>query len=359
MKQTTLAILTGLTLSCSAQAASFDCTKAQSVIEQLICDDPKLSKLDDELATNYKIARQDKAHAKALQQEQMQWLKEVNTCQDAECVSWNYAARIVELQNVNATFLLTQKPTKQKVEQDRKAGLKGEYFLTKSEDLMCVPFTENLNQFRELDFDECAPRLSEKFPEFSRPQWKEVPLDLEVAEKAFKGYGGEKLKPGEGTYWKNWLIETAELRAAGKVKMWLTEVDINHDGILDPIARVQYAHPASSLPVKQRGCVYSHSGLRFLSPSPELFGPYKHFYFGRDADIIYASATEHHYSVEWSEGQVGPILDGQKIGATRGVLVDLARESRESPGPVCYINWVPTGSYRPLPRKTNSPQPTK
>ena len=322
-----------LGLGAAAHAASFDCAKAQSAIEQMICDDPNLSRLDDELAANYKTALQDKANAKVLQKEQIKWLKEINICPNAECVSWSYAGRIVELQNKSASFLLTQRPTKQKVEQDRKAGFKGEYFLT--------------------------PRLSEKFPEFSRPEWREVPLDLEIAEKAFKGFGGSKLKPGEGTYWQNWLSETAELRAAGKVKMWLTEVDINHDGILDPIARVQYAHPASSLPVKQRGCVYSHSGLRFLGPSPELFGPYKHFYFGSDADIIYSNKTQHSYSVEWSEGVATSTLKGEDIGATRGVLVDLARESRESPGPVCRINWVPTGSYRPLQRNTKSTQSIK
>ena len=252
-------------------------------------------------------------------------------------------------------------PTRHQIEADKKAGFKGEYFLTRSEDPVCIPFTKNLNHFRKLDFDDCHPRLSEKFPEFSRPDWREVPLDLEIAEKAFKDLSleYEKSRSEMTKKWQNWLSETAELRAAGRVKMWLTEVDINHDGILDPIARVQYAHPASSLPVKQRGCVYSHSGLRFLGPSPELFGPHKHFYFSRDADIIYSNKTKHSYSVEWSEGQVGPILDGQKIGATRGVLVDLARESRESPGPVCYINWVPTGSYRPLQRKTKSTQSNK
>lgn len=244
---------------------------------------------------------------------------------------------------------------------ERKAGFKGEYFLTRSEDPICVPFTKNLNQFRKLDFDECAPRLSEKFPEFSRPQWREVPMDLEIAEKAFRDLSVEyeKSKVEMDQKWQHWLSETAELRIAGKVKMWLTEVDINHDGILDPIARVQYAHPASSLPVKQRGCVYSHSGLRYLSPRPiPFFGPKNHFYFGRDADIIYSSKTEQSYSVEWSEGQVGPILDGQDIGATRGVLIELAREARESPGPVCYINWVPTGQYRPLQRKTTVSKPS-
>ena len=248
--------------------------------------------------------------------------------------------------------------TPKQIEIERKAGFKGEYFLTRSEDPFCIPFTKNLNQFRKLDFDECAPRLSEKYPEFSRPDWKEVPLDLEIAEKAFKGYGGSKLKPGEGTFWQDWLNQTTELRAAGQVKMWLTDADIDNDGIPDPIARVQYAHPASSLPVKQRSCVYSQSGLWKMSSSPEgVFGPYTHFYFGWGSDIIHFAITERVYSVALTEVALDPGMVGKEIGATRGVTVELSRDARSSPIPICHISWVPTGSYRPLQRKSISSRP--
>lgn len=265
------------------------------------------------------------------------------------CCFWSFS--ILAQAEVSKASTLKQPEAK------RKSGFKGEYFLTRSEDPVCVSFTKNLNQFRELDFDECSPRLSENFPEFSRPEWREVPLELEIAEKAFKDLSleYEQSKEDMERKWQHWLQETVELRASGQVKMWLSEVDINNDGTPDPIARVQYAHPASGLPVKQRGCVYSHSGLRYLpASSSPFFGPFKHFYFGRNADIIYYSKTQRFYSVEWSEGQVGPILQGQEIGATRGVLVGLSREARESLGPVCYINWVPTGKYRPLQRKNAS-----
>lgn len=356
----TTSIALWLVWGCPAQAASFDCAKAQSFIEQMICNNSKLSKLDEDLSANYKIALQDKSNAKALKKEQLAWLNEVNACPDAECVSSNYAGRIVMLQNRNASFILTQRPAQQKVQQDRKAGFKGEYFLIKSEDLICLPFTKNLNEFRKLDFDDCAPRLSENFSEISRPEWKEVPLDLEIAEKTFKGFGGSNLKPGEGIYWKNWLKETENLRTSGQVKMWLTDADINNDGIPDPIARVQYANPASDLPVKQRGCLYTQSGLWKLSPSPEyFFGPEKHFYFGGGSDIIYLNNFERFYSVEFSQVAFDPDMVGQKIGATRGVIIKLAREARSSPLPMCYINWVPTGSYRPLQRNTKSTQSNK
>ena len=43
--------------TCGAQAASFDCKKAQSKMEKAICDNPKISKLDEELAENYQAAK--------------------------------------------------------------------------------------------------------------------------------------------------------------------------------------------------------------------------------------------------------------------------------------------------------------
>lgn len=43
-----------IAISTGAQSASFDCQKAKSVTEKLICQDEELSKLDEELASIYK-----------------------------------------------------------------------------------------------------------------------------------------------------------------------------------------------------------------------------------------------------------------------------------------------------------------
>jgi uncharacterized protein len=43
--------------SCATHAASFDCKKAQSKMEKAICENPKISKLDEELAENYQAAK--------------------------------------------------------------------------------------------------------------------------------------------------------------------------------------------------------------------------------------------------------------------------------------------------------------
>jgi uncharacterized protein len=57
MKQYIWIALVWFALVETAQAASFDCSKAQSKIENLICDNPEISKLDNELNTLYKATR--------------------------------------------------------------------------------------------------------------------------------------------------------------------------------------------------------------------------------------------------------------------------------------------------------------
>lgn len=61
----------------SVKAASFDCTKARSSMEKLICDDAELSALDDSLAKNYTAARDrlSPIAAKIFTAGQLSWLR--------------------------------------------------------------------------------------------------------------------------------------------------------------------------------------------------------------------------------------------------------------------------------------------
>lgn len=77
-----------------AQAASFDCAKATTKIEKLICADVELSRLDEELAAAYKAALQDEKRVEPLRQAQKQWIKKRNGCVDADCVKRIYAKRL-------------------------------------------------------------------------------------------------------------------------------------------------------------------------------------------------------------------------------------------------------------------------
>jgi len=99
MKRQLWMVLGWLLLSSVVQAASFDCGKATTTAEKLICADAKLSKLDDELARSYKAALQDNQQVNTIRQAQKQWLKERNVCVDAACVKQAYEARLHGLSN--------------------------------------------------------------------------------------------------------------------------------------------------------------------------------------------------------------------------------------------------------------------
>jgi len=92
--------LAALVLSGTVQAASFDCAKAQSKVEKMICADAELSKLDEEMARAYATSLQDKSRANAARQTQRQWVKERNKCADAICVRESYQAQLQALSSL-------------------------------------------------------------------------------------------------------------------------------------------------------------------------------------------------------------------------------------------------------------------
>jgi uncharacterized protein YecT (DUF1311 family) len=91
-----------LILPACAQAASFDCTKPVAKVEQLICADPEISRLDEEMSAAYKTVLQDQAQAKAAMAMQKMWLEVRDDCTDPACLKTAYQARIRELHPVSA-----------------------------------------------------------------------------------------------------------------------------------------------------------------------------------------------------------------------------------------------------------------
>ncbi len=79
-------------------AASFDCSKASSEVEKMICSDYELSKLDETMNKAYVQALDRADNEERMIEDQRQWLKnERNACQNAECVKKAYKARMKEL----------------------------------------------------------------------------------------------------------------------------------------------------------------------------------------------------------------------------------------------------------------------
>lgn len=78
-------------------AASFDCKKASTATEKMICADSNLSSLDDDLQKGYRAASSalKPSEREGLLVEQRNWIKYVrNICTDGSCLGKVYDARI-------------------------------------------------------------------------------------------------------------------------------------------------------------------------------------------------------------------------------------------------------------------------
>jgi uncharacterized protein len=79
-------------------AASFDCTKARSQVEKLVCADPLLGQLDETLALNYgaMLTVDLGRSAQSVRAEQLGWVARRNRCKDVPCLVEAYKARVDE-----------------------------------------------------------------------------------------------------------------------------------------------------------------------------------------------------------------------------------------------------------------------
>jgi uncharacterized protein len=80
-------------------SASFDCAKAKTKIDKLVCSDPKLSDLDDKLNALYKKVLELSPAPEDSKEQQRDWVKDPrNTCKDAACLERAYTSRISDLE---------------------------------------------------------------------------------------------------------------------------------------------------------------------------------------------------------------------------------------------------------------------
>lgn len=92
-----------LTLLCAAllpltiQAASYDCTRAATAAEIAVCDNPGLSRMDEDLAVQYRalLNRLPPRQADRLRDDQRSWLTARNSCgADVRCLRARYQERL-------------------------------------------------------------------------------------------------------------------------------------------------------------------------------------------------------------------------------------------------------------------------
>lgn len=128
MKNILLASL--LVASPAAFAASFDCQKASTEIEHKICDNERLSKLDEQLSSTYSIAlKANTGDADTLKTVQRQWINMRGKLTDDKALELAYLIQINGLKGLGgsastAVVNETPKPVQKQPEVQEKADTK-------------------------------------------------------------------------------------------------------------------------------------------------------------------------------------------------------------------------------------------
>jgi uncharacterized protein YecT (DUF1311 family) len=81
----------------NANAASFDCAKARTSVEKMICADEGVSRLDDEMNNAYRHALSKKYSLEIVSEPQKEWLRDRNRCKNVQCLKDSYRQRISDL----------------------------------------------------------------------------------------------------------------------------------------------------------------------------------------------------------------------------------------------------------------------
>ncbi len=96
--RTGLCLLAISLIACSgAHAASFECSKARTAQERMVCADPGLSAADEQLAAVYADALRGSGTPDQLKADQRQWMVERNRCSEPECLRAAYSRRTGQL----------------------------------------------------------------------------------------------------------------------------------------------------------------------------------------------------------------------------------------------------------------------
>jgi len=148
-----------------AHAASFDCAKARTKVEHIICENPEISKLDKELSTAYKAALQDERQVDSVRQAQKRWLKERNNCRDAGCVKNAYELRMGQLAAPPKKAVSQEKP------EPRFRVTEGKGYS------VCENYAKFLNSLPDEEaYPICHLTLSPSFPDLKEPDWEEMDI---------------------------------------------------------------------------------------------------------------------------------------------------------------------------------------
>ena len=301
-----------LLISTDAYAESFDCAKASTVVEKMICEDAEINSLDEEMSAAYKKLIETRDHSQRIMTEadQKKWLTLRNTCSDRSCLEARYKLRVEVL---SALY-------KQKY-----------YFrLTKGVDVpVCQAYHKRLNLTKFDKPPHCGRPENDAVTGFSR--LNRVPLKIEdfrsiypvlkeyINSANYDGYDfsnmdfqEELARKGKHrvTYTAEMALERSIARGVGKVWRYDPRVDMDNDGKEDNI-QVWYGLLASTGgPVCGQGNRMIRTQLMFyvnddgtrldVAKTEQVFAhPEGGYFFERSGKIVKARSYR----------PIGPLMD--------------------------------------------------
>lgn len=218
-------------------AASFDCGKAVSKIEKLICSDDELSKLDESLNEVYLRALNRADIKQRTIESQRQWvLHERNICQGVECLKHAYEIRIKELSL--SSSLGTENVSKTKKCWVQTKSSKDFYVRDPG---LCTAFEEMLNATCEPPEKlQCNWMLPQKKTEFTKIHWQ--PIDYRnywplIKDLRLSGWAKQYREDN----WKSIEPMVRKQFERGYISLEAATVDIDRDGKEEYIVRSTYA----------------------------------------------------------------------------------------------------------------------
>ncbi len=243
------------TVTSSLQAASFDCAKAGTTIEKMICESPAISNFDEQLATVYKTAIEKAADKDVLKQQQRVWLKEKrNTCKDEDCLSTVYRQRLVELNNLPAgassvAMIVKPEPKVVVIPADKRIEnqkLPLTFKLVEGDSYpICQPYVDMLNKTKYMEYPVCERKLLPEFKQFKSIEWTEI-TDKKEVEKIMGQLvrldvvrDNEIDSPHHQRVWKR----TKERIYSGNSRYYFSKFDFEKDGEYEIVYKETVKYP--------------------------------------------------------------------------------------------------------------------
>jgi uncharacterized protein YecT (DUF1311 family) len=233
-------------LPATVHAASFDCKKAKTEVEKMICTDAELSKLDEDLARAYRGALAKASDTTVFRNEQRAWQasREARCGARIECLRELYRERLVRLSGSQ------QGATLVRVKSEESAKNKACYRLFRGTRFaMCREFERNLNQYCDAPPMLCETQIAPAFRKnFSLPKWEALDPEANLAmiEKFLRARVPVRTdwigKPEEQKWrekkWKEYEPGFLQRLKAGEIKFFRARFDLNHDGKQELVYRL-------------------------------------------------------------------------------------------------------------------------